>query len=41
MSAQIDYTTIAVISAASGFFGAIGAEFARSVIEQLKTKVKK
>jgi hypothetical protein len=40
MSAQIDYTTIAVIAAASGFFGAFGTELAKALIIYAKTRNK-
>ena len=38
MSVQIDYSTIAIISAASGFFGAFGAEIAKYLITALKAR---
>ena len=41
MSAQIDYTTVAVIACASGFFGALGTEFAKYLLSKLKNNIKR
>lgn len=40
MSAQIDYTTVAVISMLSGFGGAIGTEIAKAIIGELRSRSK-
>jgi len=40
MSAQIDYTTIAIIATLSGFGGAIGTEIAKTIIGELRSRSK-
>jgi phage shock protein PspC (stress-responsive transcriptional regulator) len=39
VSAQIDYTTVALIASVSGFFGAFGTEFAKYLIQKLRDSV--
>ena len=41
MSAQIDYTTIAIITISGGFFGAFGAEIGRYFISEIAKYLKK
>jgi len=37
---SVDYTTIAIIAGASGFFGAFGTEFARYLLGEVRRIVK-
>jgi hypothetical protein len=36
MSLQVDYTTIALVASASGFFSAFGMECAKALIESIR-----